>query len=278
MFTMNWLSSNEARFGNKIFAYFFLVYLNRQTGMKCTAGEWAGNRLFQLPLPTTSKPIEPYINVNLETQTDRNSKPIKNALLLKSLAEQSLLQVEIRGSFQYNTDQFNLEDKELFQSTYQLNKTLKKLFDKIVHDSTGGSDQIIAIHYRAGDYLSFNKHPLFWTPPFQSIIELTKTLVKGFPSAKLYLASDSLAIKAYFYEVFPEKASWNILASEQFGHDLMLDFIMLMRANLVVAANSSFSIGACLMNSKAGSFIRPSNRDGDYIFFDPWNTPVLIQT
>lgn len=278
MFTMNWLSSNEARFGNKIFAYFFLIYLNKQTGRECAAAEWVGNQLFQLPLPTTSKPIEKYINVNLERMTDRNSTPLNNVVLLETLARQTRLPVEIRGSFQYNTDTLQAGDKELFLSTFQLNRTLKKQFDNFVFESTGGLDEIIAIHYRAGDYLSFNKHPLFWTPPFESIIELTKLLIASFPLAKLYLASDSLSYKTHFREVFPEKTKWCNSVSEPFESDFLLDFIMLMQANLVVAANSSFSIGACLMNPKAGSFVRPSNRDGNYVLFDPWNSPILIQS
>lgn len=277
MFTMNWLSRNEARFGNKIFAYFFLVYLYRLTGIECEAGEWEGNRFFQLPLPTTQKPIEPYISINLERQTERNSSPLTNARLLESLFKQSRIPVEIRGSFQYNTDKLKPSDKELFLSTYQLNQTLKQQFDNIVLESIGNSDQIIAIHYRAGDYLNFNNHPLFWTPPFQSIIELTKSLIKRFPLAKLYLASDSLSFKDQFHDVFPDKTTWGISALERFGNDFLFDFIMLMQANLVVAANSSFSVSACLMNSKAGSFLRPSTRRGDYVLFDPWNTPVLIQ-
>jgi hypothetical protein len=276
MFTMSWLSRNEARFGNKIFAYFFLVYLHRQTGIKCTAAEWLGNQLFQLPLPIASKPLEKYLCVNLEPLTNRNSTPLHNVHLLSGLIAQTGLPIDIGGSFQYSTNNLKAEDKELFLSTFQLNKRLKSLLDNVLSELNGDRGHFIAIHYRAGDYLSFDKHPLFWTPPFQTIIELTKLLAARFPSAKLFLASDSLSHKNKFREAFPDKTFCSVSASGRFGNDLILDFLMLTQANLVVAANSSFSISACLMNTKAGNFLRPLNRNGDYVIFDPWNTPVLI--
>lgn len=278
MFTMNWLSRNEARFGNKIFAYFFLVYLHRQTGIECAGAEWSGNRFFQLPLPKSTKPIKQYISLNLEHQTDRNSTPLHNVRVLKQLAEQTRLAIDIGGSFQYNTDKLSLEDKALFLSTYQLKKSVKQLFDNIMLDTTSDSDQFIAIHYRAGDYLSFSKHPFFWTPSFESIIGLARLLITKFPLAKLYLASDSLSHKSHFREAFPDKTRWSISASERFGNDLLFDFIMLTHSNYVVAANSSFSISASMMNSRASCFLRPSNRDGTYMLFEPWKTPVLIQS
>ena len=272
---MNWLSRNDARFGNKIFAYFFLAYLQRHSGIKCTASEWLGNSLFTLPFPIPSKSCEPYLRINLEGVTNRNSTPLDNVHLIESIYKQTNLPIDIAGSFQYNTDKYQADDKELFLATYRLNETSSNLLKNIIREQkiTG---HFIAIHYRAGDYLKFSRHPIFWTPPFSSVIEIAKSLISNFPTAKLFLASDSLSHKIQFRDTFPHHTIWNESVSKSFKNDLIFDFLMLTQANLVVASNSSFSIAACMMNTIAGNFVRPLNRDGNYVVFDPWKTQVLI--
>jgi hypothetical protein len=273
---MNWLSSNEARFGNKIFAYFFLVYLHRQTGAKCCASEWIGNEIFELPLPIGRNHTVNYLSINLEHLTNRNTGPLENIRQLEKLSKQTGMPIDVRGTFQYNTDSFQSDAKELFLTTYQLNLEYKNFYKRLMMQWSSNESHYIAIHYRAGDYLNYDRHPLFWTPPFDTVIELARTLNNKFPTAKLFLASDSSAHKEHFLEAFPGQAIANQLSFAHTNEELIADFLMLMHANLVVAANSSFSIAASLMNTRSGSFLRPLNRTGQYVLFDPWRAPVLL--
>ena len=57
------------------------------------------------------------------------------------------------------------------------------------------------------------------------------------------------------------------------GAELWTDFHMLCRADIVAAANSTFSKGAAMLNERAGTFMRPDRARAALVPFDPWDAP-----
>ena len=59
------------------------------------------------------------------------------------------------------------------------------------------------------------------------------------------------------------------------GAEMYPDFHILAEADLLAISNSSFSVAAAMLNSRARIFVRPDPSQSRLVPFDPWNTEVL---
>ena len=277
---MSTLGTN-GRFGNQIFQYFFLKLVEAKLGYDILTPPWLGNEFFNIP--HTKKTLEclNYIQFkNIFSASDFPSLDLKR--IEEFTKSVDLNAVDIVGYFQYHT-QHLLEYQELFNQTFKIDPSLIERVEIALKPLKEEAQPLISIHFRAGDYLDYEKsgHHIF-VPP--SIDEITQKISQIYSQIKerapvIYLASDDLtyASSLLLSKNIPHITSKDLDFSESEENCLSLDFILFTLADILLISNSSFSFAGAMLNKKAKYFFRPRLGDKKYVAFEPWNDFILRQ-
>jgi len=277
---MNWLGTNSlGRFGNKIFAYFFLICCQRRLGVKCSTATWEGNDFFNLTLGNNREGGDRYVSINFETITDRSEGPDPLIDIVDKLIGVLKCRIEIQGAFQFHTRTF-ASLKELFIASFPFRDDKVESLQSKLPARLSNFENLVVVHYRAGDYLGIKGNPLLWSYDFRDLLLFVKQISTVAPDAFFYICSDSNDYIAKFRNEFPTQS----ISSYDFQLDidddarLFTDYYLQTNAKILIASNSSLSISSALLNQRARLFFRPSSRSGMFVNFDPWDTQVLLSS
>ena len=269
----------NGRFGNQIFQYFFLRLIEHELSFEIRFPQWLGNQLFCIPsseeLVGTTYPIDWGIAAQKTDTPELDLSRIKKLMDLNNTNS-----LDISGHFHHHTKHLK-KYKKLFEETFTLDGHLVKQVQKRLHEI--GSDQVIAIHVRAGDYIDLEKlnggYGFTITPSFSEINKTVQDLLAmaGESRSLIYLASDDLDFSIQKLQsfgincitckdLFPNKSDFS---------DLFLDFCVLTLADYLLISNSSFSFSAAMLNKSGKSFFRPNVNNKKYQIFDPWDDHIL---
>lgn len=276
------------RFGNQLFAYFFLKVVEAELGCEIRTPTWLGETVFKLP--ATAPLLPPEAGITFEGQGDppriqfvhqvrRSVGPQPELDVIAGYQNRGCSVLEIEGSYQYHMATY-AHHRALHRSLFRLNPLLEAQLDQALARVGLGERPLVCAHIRRGDYPRFqNQHPLFWSVGIEAVAKALQDLhASGLRDPLLYVASDDLPYCRQAFEAMRQP----FIASEQLftGLDtqtaLMTDFMVMTRADVLMAANSSLSVGAATMNERARLFLRPCPREERLIPFDPWHSHVLL--
>ena len=271
----------NGRFGNQIFQHFFLKRIEIELGYEISTPQWFGNTIFNI---AKTIPIEECTNfLPLEVKATNNESPdLHLEQIRKVISSNSVNRIDISGYFQYHTKYFQ-KYKEKFKSTFKIDDSITRRVNVALKKLKEDSQPLIALHYRAGDYLEHEKsnHPMFVPPSIDAISQKIDSIVSQINERNpiVYLASDDLP---YASALLSSKGIAHI-TSLDFGFDknegnlLALDFTLFTLAEILFISNSSFSFAAAMLSNKGEHFFRPRIEDKKYVAFDPWDDYVLRQ-
>ena len=94
--------------------------------------------------------------------------------------------------------------------------------------------------------------------------------------AQIYVASDD----ANNLVGFLKSEGIEVICASQFTQNenefFLWDFLALVKSDVLIAANSTMSIAAALLNKNAQLFLRADSPTGKFNTFAPWQTEILI--
>ena len=266
-------SSKAGRFGNQFFQLLFFHIMSEKLDCIIRLPAWNDQLVFENHQFDDPIPVDEVYN--LELVYSRSDGPESTIDLINPLLNLFPDKLDIAGSFQFNTNTLykfrNILDDKFFYTSLansikaELNE-LKKYAD------------LICIHWREGDYNDFNnQHPYFWKADASKLlIAIKKILDITGNRGKVYLASDNPENIINFLE----NEGIKIISSKNFtvntNEFFLWDFIALVNSDILIAANSSMSLAAALLNSNGKIFVRAFSPTGEFILFTPWQTEILI--
>lgn len=243
--------------------------------------QWIGNTIFNI---AKTIPIEKSINfLTLERAATRNESPdLHLEHIKKIISANNFNRIDISGYFQYHT-KYLKKYQEKFKNLFEIDDSIIRKANESLKKLKKDSQPLIALHYRAGDYLEYEKsnHPVFVPPNIDAISQKIDNIHSQIKERNpiVYLASDDLP---YASALLSSKGISHI-TSLDFGFDkneddlLALDFTLFTLADILLISNSSFSFAAAMLSKKGKYFFRPRIEDKKYIAFDPWDDYVLRQ-
>jgi hypothetical protein len=271
----------NGRFGNQIFQHFFLKLAAMELGCEISTPQWIGNSIFNIP---KTIPLEESINFfPLERIATRYDSPDSHLEKIKKIIDaNNFNRIDVSGYFQYHT-KYLKKYQEKFKDIFDIDDSIIRKANESLKKLKEDSQPLIALHYRAGDYLEHEKsnHPIFVPPNIDSISQKIDDIYSQIRDRNpiVYLASDDLP---YASALLSSKGISHI-TSLDFGVDknedglLALDFTLLTLADILLISNSSFSFAAAMLSKKGKYFFRPRIEDKKYVAFDPWDDYVLRQ-
>jgi Glycosyl transferase family 11 len=265
------------RFGNKIFAYFFLQMVRAETGLDVRGARWQGHAVFGLP-------ATPLVGgeralLDLRGHVNRDGDPRREIARVASFQGCGMELLELCGFFQYHSSQL-APWRDLFFDTFGFNPNLQQQLTSGLARLGLAGRPLISVHIRRGDYLAAQASPVFWGPSLNALVDALSALMhSSFRDAVVYLCSDDLVFCRQEFERrrIPFISHASLFAELDDASQLSLDFALMARASAMFISNSSLSFAAAMLNRQARVFLRPCPERDRYIPFDPWNSHVLLR-
>jgi hypothetical protein len=261
------------RLGNQFFKYLFLKWAQRKTSLIINCDSWIGHDIFSIPQENKSASTSKIFISNQEYNINYNPNVELQRLL--DVFNPDFEVVDIYGYFQFHTSHYQ-SDKEYIIDLFSLSNALKFLYQKI---KSTLNTTIISIHIRRGDYLLYENHDLFWSLDIEKIIVDLKTKVLNkLDDYLLYIATDDLEYCIETFRLHDIKYITHKSFVEQniINNDLICDILFMINSDVSVIANSSFSFFTSMLNCNSKVFLRPCPFAENLIFFDPWDSQVLL--
>lgn len=286
---MSWLGKDHiGRFGNQLFAFFFLKVVESELGCEIRYPAWLGNILFDFPeswpllapdeVIGFERELE-YEGVNFKQQASRENGPRAEISVIADCLARNVKTLELLGFFQYHTSTY-VRKRDLFLDVFALNEKIEQQIDKSLERLGLADRPVICVHVRRGDYLLHgNGHALFWGSSFDAIARaLLDITLSAFRNFIVYLCSDDIEHCRSEFETrgIPCLTGSNLFSGLDNPGGLMVDFMMMVKSDALVISNSSLSFAAAMLNRKARVFLRPCPVQDRLIPFDPWNSHVLL--
>jgi hypothetical protein len=266
-------SSRSGRFGNQFFQLFFFHIVGEI--LKCPIRMPAWKDQFIFENHQYADPIVVSNIYDLELVYSRSEGPEATVNLIKPLFNETQKTLDITGSFQFHTETL-YNYRKLLDNKFHYTNTANNIVSKL--EELKKNRELISVHWREGDYNDFNnQHPYFWKPSMENLLLEIKKLqrITG-GRGQVYVASDDTK---NIVDFLTSQGVAVICANElaQNESELFLwDFLALVKSDVLVAANSTMSIAAALLNKNAQLFLRAGSPLGKFNTFAPWHTEVLI--
>jgi hypothetical protein len=266
-------TSIAGRFGNQFFQLLFFYILSEKLNCKIRLPAWSDQSVFENHSFAEPLPLE---NIyNLESIYSRAEGPDSTISLLNPLLKISPDNLDIIGTFQFDTNKL-YKFRHLLKNNYIYTKFSHLIKLKLKHLKK--NSELICIHWREGDYNDFNnQHPYFWKPASSNLLfEIKKLINIAGSQSNVYLASDNPTYLVNFLKAEGIQVITSADFTENLNEFFLWDFLALVESTIFIAANSSMSIAAALLNNSGKIFVRASSPTDDFMPFTPWHTEVLI--
>lgn len=249
----------NGRFANQLFQYLYLRLVARRHNAVVQTPPWPGRAIFgfddqemirRLPIVEESRLAQP------ERLLD-GSEPLSG-------------DVDFCGWFQLHTRHL-APQRDFIHKLFTPTPRFQAALDRAVQHLRSRGRTLVALHLRRGDY-GYNQ---FFRAPAAWYREWLANMEDPLEDPVVYICSESPT------GLLPAFARWNACCFAQLPGippDLafLVDYYVLTQADAVAISNSSFSLFASMLNTRARHFVRPSLDEGKLMPFDPWDAPVLL--
>ena len=266
-------NANFGRFGNQLFKYLFLKWIQNKSNSLINVDNWLGNYFFKLPNENSNTPSSKNYISNQTYDINYNPNNIIFELINNKSFDYNI--IDLYGYFQFHTSHYSI-DKNFILNLFQPSEIASQFLTST--HSILASD-ITSIHIRRGDYSLYKNHSLFWTMELEKIIiRLNEDNPKILLNNILYIATDD----HNYCENVLKKFGLSYVSNETFGSNfssnekLLIDFMMMSNSKALVISNSTLSFFASMLNFKGNLFLRPNVDESSLIEFNPWNSHVLL--
>lgn len=251
--TMSGLGNN-GRFGNQVIQYAFLRVYAHVHGLGWEAADWIGRDVFGLD--------DPYISEKLPVIQQRDMSYASVA----GLSPELVADKDISGFYFFSALVY-APYKDFYQSIFAFSEPARRIVEPALAQLRQRGDTVVAIHVRRGDL----RTGPFWIVPEAFYLEWLTELWPTLDKPVLFIATDEPEIAAAFSAFAP-------LTGADFpqpppGVEFLVDYAVLIDADILATANSSFSYTAALLNKRARLFMRACETEPGLVAYDPWADP-----
>lgn len=248
------------RFGNQLFQYAYARIYGQVHGLSVEVPDWIGRWVFDLddPKPDPRAPLAPL-----------RENPAVMGDLLAAGAQPLLANRDLWGYCQCHTSHLR-PHRTLVRALFRPGARLRPSIEAALARVRQHGRTLVAVHLRRGDYTGGER---FWPAPASWYVDWLSRLWAGLDAPVLYVASDDPGIVRDFAAFSPVASAG--LEPPIPGAEMYPDFHILSEADILAISNSSFSVTAAMLNSRARLFVRPDPSLSRLVPFDPWNTEVL---
>ncbi len=237
------------RLGNQLFQYSFLLYLKSKNP----------HLRFFFPNPHHAQSLVKYFDLGLNNNLKLNSKiySVFTRLLPKLLPFKNV-SINSIGSPKEIKVNNNTIYWGYYQTDWYLNNTQEKLQIKIktkykdkfeeLYGAQFNGKKTIAVHIRRTDYLNYHKRDI--SLPIEYFKARLST-VQDLDSYQVFFLSDDIE---YVKKSFDNKPNFVFSGNEE-----IIDFQIIMNADICIISNSSFSWWAAYLNEKTNTVYAPKN-------------------
>jgi FkbM family methyltransferase len=261
--TMSTLGNN-GRLANQFFQYLFLKILQSEQRVVLQTPPWSGQNIFEIDDPLLlgrkiTKVVEKMLlPKGVEFLGIDPERFIQTSPMIFS-------DIDFYGYFQIHTKVLS-KYKSLALRTFKFTEDWEKRFKNILKGLNPDGRPIVALHLRRGDYGYKHFFIAPWTWYHDALSDINEH------NFYILVSEDPVPYVGRF-------KGFDVATSLGCGLDeserALFDFWILTQADRVMISNSSFSFFACLLNTTAVSFLRPSVKEWALVEFDPWDSHVL---
>ncbi|BBB90085.1 MAG TPA: FkbM family methyltransferase [Methylomusa anaerophila] len=258
---------SQGRFGNQIFQYAFLKIYAQKHGLQAEVPQWIGSTIFDLKDARISRRY-PQVRDNYK---DRPSVPKENFAFETN---NPLKNKDVCGYFQYHTKYYR-PYQNYFRSLFKFTPEFKNVFSQALREVYQQGNTLVAIHLRRGKDIRTADPRWAYYAPTAWYLDWLQSFWHTLDKPVLYVASDDLQ------SVSQDFSGFNPLCVKQFQtepaeSEFLVDFYILMHADILAIANSTFGFAAAMLNQQGKIFFRSEQRKKMLIPFDPWNSEPLL--
>lgn len=241
----------DGRFGNQIIQYAFVRLYAHVHGLGWEVPDWIGRDLFGLD--------DPYITEQLPAlrrdQADFSS--------VEHLSPELAANRDIAYLYDFE-DLSHPKYREFYQSLFSFSESARRTVQPVLSQLRAWGHTVVAIHLRRGDL----RGSTLWIVPEQLYLEWLTELWPTLDRPVLFVASDEPEVVSAF-------AAFSPVTGADFpkpppGVEFLIDYAVLIDADIVATSNSSFSYTAVLMNRRGRLFMRASRAQNKLVPYDPW--------
>lgn len=268
------------QWGNQIFQYAFLRTIAKRCQVPYQCPPWAGQVFFghQDPPVTANLPSkhESFAPCSYEACFGVPIPPCGN----------EFCHCDYDGWAQFHTSWY-APDKEFIQGLYCAPEATKVKYGPLISSLRDRGDTIVSLHLRRGDAgrMIYFLTPIIWC------LEWLETNLQRFTRPVLFLATEDASLKQWFTRygvitaddlgvkflpIAPDKYTFPWQRQLAFSRQMTFfpDWYVLQNADVVVAAESTFSVSAAWVNRSLREFWRPRLSLKGFEQCDIWNTEV----
>jgi hypothetical protein len=261
----------KGRFANQLFHYLYLNLVANRQGAIVQTSDWIGREIFEIsdPFPIHRFPVwqenysEPLNDVDIKNQTTSWVRFYRDQI-------PNFKSTEFSGYFQGHSADFS-HQRPFILSLFKFNNNFLKHAQSKLKKLRTDRPKILAVHLRRGDYGAgyFFRAPCTWYEKW--------VMQSGFNPEEwiIYICCESPGPYRKRFTGFKTSSYLDLDISKSFA--AYFDFYIMTQADYVIAANSSYSFMATLLNSQAEGFARPNAEHETITTFNPWNSPVLFR-
>lgn len=269
------------QWGNQVFQYAFLKAYARRHGLIYETPRWVGQYLYGRNDPAVSAALPPF-----HERIGHTTHESCFAVPYPPKGEECVNR-DFVGWAQWHTA-WHAPDREYIQSLFDA--PCKPVAERVrpamdVLRSMG--DTVVALHLRRGDAgrMIFFHTPIVWC------LKWLQTNWERLQKPVLYLAVEDVSLVPYFRYYAPQIMETlgispvaRVMPLYQYPHevtpdkarqlDFFPDWYVMQHADIVVAAESTYSVSAAMMNKNLREFWRPRLSLRGFEQCDPWNMEV----
>ena len=265
--TMSSFGSN-GRFANQLFQYLFLSLVARRPGGIVQTPPWVGQELFGFDDPS---PVRSFPEWRQPVDALSTADAFRRCEWTQHFREKAPLfcSVDYWGYSMGDTADL-APDQDYIRALFRFVPEFREIVGNKL-SALLGSRRLLAVHLRRGDYGygHFFRAPCSWYEKWVCDLGLN-------PSEWLiYVCSEDPATYRVRFSGFSTADAGDLGVPSDLA--AYMDFYVLTQAEKVLAANSSFSFLAAMLNEKASMFARPCAQRQALVEFDPWDSPVLLR-
>ena len=247
----------NGRYGNQLLQYGFTRLYAQRHDLVAEFPDWLGRDIFDFDdvFPSTKYPTVNEADADLFGSLQGRTGPVFAGR-------------DIEGYFCGDTKEWSAWRSQ-FCTLFAPGQKVGGLLGQALDNLRSRGKTVVAIHLRQGNY-GFGR---FWVAPTSWYLAWLRTIWPSLEQPILYIASDV----EWSLEDFADFSPWSAarLGVDIPGADFLVDHHILRHANLLAISNSSFSFTAAMLNTHAGSFLRPDPARQELVPFDPWASEVL---
>ena len=247
---------NNGRFGNQVIQYSFLRTYAHVHGLGLEVPDWIGRDVFGLDDPYIGTPL-PFLK-----QADIG---FSHRDRLEDIAPDRLVGWDLIGGFNQSSSAYR-PHQDFYRSLFTFSEPARRVVDPVLAELRRRGGTLVVIHLRRGDHRG-----LFWIAPEAWYVQWLEALWPTLERPVLFIATDEPELAAQFTAFSPLTGA--DFPAPPAGVEFLVDYAVMIEADILATSNSSFSDSASLLNRRARLFARPARERDGLIPYDPWDAP-----